>query len=269
MNDEIVFLGTGGGRYHVRTQHRATGGILFKVNGVQAHIDPGPGATVRINQYNEDPLKTELFIVTHSHIDHYNDLCAIIESSRKNFHDKSYNYYKKGVLITTKDILKYIPQYHLNMLQKIIEFKPGDIYHHDNNITIIGTRVQHAKVRGFGVKFILENYSIAFTSDTIVFPGFSEQYNNVNILVLNLLRPNNITCKQHLCTDQVLPYLNKINPPLDCLIITHFGSYMDGPRTNENRVPSQVKKFRQFTNIKKVIAAEDGFKLKIKELLEN
>ena len=81
--DELVILGSGGGRHHIRTQYRATGGILFKFNGNQAHIDPGPGAIVRINQYNEDPTKTNLFIVTHMHIDHFNDLCAIIESSRE------------------------------------------------------------------------------------------------------------------------------------------------------------------------------------------
>ena len=101
MDDELVILGSGGGRHHIRTQYRATGGILFKFKENQAHIDPGPGAIVRINQYNEDPTKTNLFIVTHMHIDHFNDLCAIIEASREQLHDRNYNYFKKGTLITT------------------------------------------------------------------------------------------------------------------------------------------------------------------------
>ncbi|MHA2474003.1 MAG: MBL fold metallo-hydrolase, partial [Promethearchaeota archaeon] len=71
MKDKLVILGSGGGRHHIRTQHRATGGLLYKFNGIQAHIDPGPGALVRINQFNEDPTKTELFIITHAHVDHY------------------------------------------------------------------------------------------------------------------------------------------------------------------------------------------------------
>ncbi|MDX1798337.1 MAG: MBL fold metallo-hydrolase, partial [Candidatus Lokiarchaeia archaeon] len=83
MADEIIILGSGGGRHHIRTQYRATGGILYKFNDIQAHIDPGPGAIVRINQYKEDPVKTELFIVTHGHVDHYSDLSAVIESSRE------------------------------------------------------------------------------------------------------------------------------------------------------------------------------------------
>ena len=95
MDDELVILGSGGGRHHIRTQHRATGGYLYKFNNIQAHIDPGPGASVRINQFNEDPTKTELIIVTHAHLDHMNDASVIIESSREYLHDKEHNYFKK------------------------------------------------------------------------------------------------------------------------------------------------------------------------------
>ena len=96
MSDELVILGSGGGRHHIRTQYRATGGTIYKFNGIQAHIDPGPGAIVRINQFQENPVKTELLIVTHAHVDHYSDLSAIIESSREILHDGNYNCYKKN-----------------------------------------------------------------------------------------------------------------------------------------------------------------------------
>ena len=268
IDDELVFLGSGGGRHHIRTQHRATGGIIYKVKGIQAHIDPGPGATVRINQFKEDPTQTELIIVTHAHVDHYNDLSAIIESSREFLHDKNHNYYKKGTLITTDEVLKYTSEYHLNMLEEIVPFKAGDSFNY-KDIEIIGTKVVHSPVNeGFGVKFNLENYSLAMTSDTMVYKGFSEEFSGVNILILNLLRPNSIVCKRHLCTDEVIPYLNKITPPLESLIITHFGSYMDGPRSTKNFVPSQVKKLQEKTNINNIVAAEDGLKIKIQELLK-
>jgi len=268
MTDELVILGSGGGRHHIRTQYRATGGILYKFNGIQSHIDPGPGAIVRINQYQEDPVKTELFIVTHGHVDHYSDLSAIIESSREILHDKNYNYYKKGTLITTEEVLQYISEYHLNILEEVVEFRAGDQFYY-KGVEITGTRTVHSpKNEGFGIKFSLKDYSIAFTSDTMVYDGFSEEFAGCNILVLNLLRPNSIVCKRHLCTDEVIPYLNKIDPPLNCLIITHFGSYMDSPRSTKNYVPSQVKKLQESTNIKNIVAAEDGLKIKIKGLLK-
>ncbi len=267
MDDEIIILGSGGGRHHIRTQKRATGGIIFKTNEFQAHIDPGPGAIVRINQYGEDPTKTDVFIVTHVHIDHFNDINVIIEASRNDFYDKDRNIIQKGTLITTSDTLQYVSNYHKNMLEKVVCFKAGDIYHYKNAI-IIGTRVLHdPKVEGFGIRFELDGYSIAFSSDTMVFDGFSEQFSKLNILVLNLLRPDSITCKRHLCTDEVIPFLNKIEPPLDSLILTHFGSFMDGSRSSINNVPSQVQKLKENTIIKKIIPAEDGLKIKIDDLL--
>jgi len=267
MEDELVILGSGGGRHHIRTQHRATGGFLYKFNGIQAHIDPGPDSIVRINQYNEDPTKTELFIVTHAHVDHYNDLAAIIESSRESLHDREYNYYKKGTLITTKDVMDFTSDYHLNMLEKVISFKAGDKINY-KGVEITGTKVIHSPmIDGFGVKFKLDEYSLAYTSDTMVFDDFVNQFSGVNILILNLLRPNSVTCKRHLCTDEVIPYLNKFVPTLDGLIITHFGSYMDSPRSVKNFVPSQVKKLKDQTNVKKIIAAEDGLKIKVTDIL--
>jgi len=262
IDDELLILGSGGGRHNIRTQHRATGGILYKFNGIQTHIDPGPGAIVRLNQYHEDPLKTELFIVTHVHIDHFNDLCAIIEASRERLHDKNYKYYKKGTLITTNDTLKFVSEYHQNMLEKIIPFKTGDSIDY-KGVQIEATKVIHSKVEGFGVIFRLKKYSIGFSSDTKIFEGFSEQFSGVDILVLNLLRPDSITCKRHLCTDEVIPYLNTIKPPLRGLIITHFGSYMDSSFSPKNFVPSQIEKIRDKTNIPNLIAAEDGLKIKI------
>ncbi|MFX1323974.1 MAG: MBL fold metallo-hydrolase, partial [Promethearchaeota archaeon] len=209
----------------------------------------------------------ELFIITHAHVDHYNDISAIIESSRETLHDKNYNYYKKGTLITTSEVLHHISDYHLNMLLKIIKFKSGATFNY-KGVEIVGTKVVHSPhIEGFGIKFNLKNYSLAFASDTMVFDGFSEQFSGIDILILNLLRPDSITCKRHLCTDEVIPYLNNINPPLDSLIISHFGSMMDGPRTVKNHVPSQVKKLKAQTKIRNIIAAEDGLRLRVDELL--
>ena len=219
-----------------------------------------------MNQYNEDPLKTELFIVTHVHIDHFNDLCAIIEASRESLHDKNYHYFKKGTLITTTDTLKYISDYHQNMLEKIVPFKAGDSLEY-KDVQIVGTKVIHSKVEGFGVIFKLKDYTIAFSSDTRVFEGFSEQFSGVDILVLNLLRPDSIVCRRHLCTDEVIPYLNDIKASLKGLVITHFGSYMDSTYSLKNFIPSQIEKFKMKTDIKRIIAAEVGLKIKIAKIL--
>ena len=152
------------------------------------------------------------------------------------------------------------------MLETVVPFKMGDSFNYEG-VEIIATKVMHAQVEGFGVTFKLNNYSIAFTSDTNVFEGFSEQFSGIDILVLNLLRPDSITCRRHVCTDEVIPYLNKITPPLKGLLITHFGSYMDSNFSPKNFVPSQLEKLRKETNIKTIIAAEDGSKIQIADFL--
>jgi len=200
------------------------------------------------------------------HIDHFNDLCAIIEASREQLHDRNYNYFKKGTLITTEEVLTFVPNYHQTMLERIIPFTPGRKVDF-KGVEIVGTKTVHSKVEGFGVIFKLEDYSIAFSSDTKVFDGFSEQFSGVDVLVLNLLRPDSIQCRRHVCTDEVIPYLNKITPPLSGLVITHYGSYMDSIKSPKNFVPSQLEKIREKTNVTKVVAAEDGLKIKISDFL--
>jgi ribonuclease BN (tRNA processing enzyme) len=153
------------------------------------------------------------------------------------------------------------------MLETIVSFKAGDAFNY-KGVEIIGTKVVHSKVEGFGVIFNLKDYTIAFSSDTRVFEGFSEQFSGVDILVLNLLRPDSIVCRRHLCTDEVIPYLNKIKPSLKGLLITHFGSYMDSPFSQKNFIPSQIEKFKEKTDINTIIAAEDGLKIKIAEIIK-
>lgn len=267
LEDELVILGSGGGRHHIRTQYRGTGGLLFKFSGIQAHIDPGPGAIVKLNELQEDPTETELFIVTHFHLDHYSDLSAIIEGSREVLHDKKKRYFKIGTLITTEKVLRYISEYHLNMLETQIIFHPGDVYHYKEDVKLVGTKIEHADVDGFGLKFILKNYTLTYTSDTKVFEGLAEQYNGTDILVVNLLRPNSVYCKRHLCTDELIPHLNKIEPTPKAVIITHFGAYMDSDYSKRNFVPSQVEKIKRLTDINTVIGAEDGLRFSIKDIL--
>ena len=74
-------------------------------------------------------------------------------------------------------------------------------------------------------------------------------------------------CKRHLSTDQVIPYLNRINPPPNTIILNHFGVYMDSPLSKRNFIQSQVKKLKKLTNIDKIVAGKDDLKLQITELL--
>ena len=54
---EIIFLGTGGGRFAMITQQRRTGGIRVLSGDSNLHLDPGPGALIYSLQEGLDPQK--------------------------------------------------------------------------------------------------------------------------------------------------------------------------------------------------------------------
>ena len=279
FNDhELIFLGSGGGRIHCVTQHRRTGGIIYKFNDSQVHIDPGPGAIVYLNELGVNRLKTKWIVVTHNHTDHNNDLPVIIESVHKKLHDPA------GILISTKELISELNPYYKSLLLDIIEIVPGKSIKLTENTRVIGTKTIHGKSQGFGLIFEQfdplnknNSYKIAFTSDTEIYQDFSEEYEGVDILVANVLRPDDAHCSRHATVDEITPEIIKINPKT--FIMTHIGAHMDSEWSKGNMVPQQVEKIQKIiqkkaktntkTNTKtRIIGASDSLKLEINDLLK-
>ncbi|MBD3352473.1 MAG: MBL fold metallo-hydrolase [Candidatus Lokiarchaeota archaeon] len=264
---KLIFLGTGGGRIHCSTQYRRTGGIIYYFNGAQAHIDPGPGAIVYLNQMNIDRLKTKWVIVTHAHTDHCNDVPVIIESLHETLKKKA------GTLITTNQYLNSLDEYYIRLMEQVIVMKNGKKFKLTNITEIQGTKVMHGKTEGFGLIFTQNSmknpqgqYKIAFTSDTEIFNGFAEQFDGVDILVANVLRPNDRHCPRHACVDEIIPTICAIHPKI--FIMTHFGAYMDSKYSKKDLVPDQVKKIKNSVPQDiKVIGAKDGMQIEIAKQL--
>ena len=58
MHVEIIFLGAGGGRWETISQNKGTGGFRIHTEKTKLHIDPGPGALVRMSECNISPWDT-------------------------------------------------------------------------------------------------------------------------------------------------------------------------------------------------------------------
>jgi len=97
----IKFLGTGGARFVVSKQLRASGGIWLSYQGTQVIIDPGPGALVKAlsSRPKLDPAKLDGIILTHRHLDHASDVNIMIEAMTKG------GFKKKGTLFAPADAL--------------------------------------------------------------------------------------------------------------------------------------------------------------------
>jgi phosphoribosyl 1,2-cyclic phosphodiesterase len=123
---ELVLLGTGGGRFATITQKRRTGGIRILYDKLNVHLDPGPGALVYSLEAELDPQKVNGILISHGHLDHYNDAEVLIEAMTRGMTKK------RGLLAAAHSILNgnqqyeaSISNYHKSMPEQVIDAKPG------------------------------------------------------------------------------------------------------------------------------------------------
>ena len=115
---KIIFLGSGGGRKVTASQARATGGFVVKVGTEQIHADPGPGAIVNAVQFGIDVADTTMILVSHFHVDHSNDVNAIINTMTFSGKDK------KGVLFANEICDKSnLTKCHMDAVEKYVKLK--------------------------------------------------------------------------------------------------------------------------------------------------
>ncbi|MEM3507492.1 MAG: MBL fold metallo-hydrolase [Candidatus Bathyarchaeia archaeon] len=220
---ELIFLGTGGGRFVTFTQKRRTGGIRI-LSPMNIQIDPGPGAIVYSNMLKLNPMHVEVLFVSHCHPDHYCDSEIFIEAMTFGMTKKC------GMLLAPKSVLRgnevcgpCISNYHKTMLKKVYELNPGDEFQF-KDLEIKITKAIHTDPDSVGIRIKSSWGDIGYTSDTEFFEGIEEWYKGVRCLILCVLRPRNSPWKGHLCSDDAIKILNKVNPEL--AIITDFGTKM-------------------------------------------
>ncbi len=249
---EILFLGTGGGRVVLSTQLRSTGGILFKTKKHQIHIDPGPGALLRMRILKKDPRKTDIVCLSHRHTDHVGDIWAISESINQ------------GYLVAEKSCVKgkesILSDWYKQFYKKIYGLEHGE------NVEIDGLHIKTTKTKHEvnAVGFIIQegNIKVGYSGDTGYFKTLGKEYEGVEILILNVLRPQGEPLKKHLCTDEVIEILKNMKKKPKNVIITHFGMKMlrAGP-LNQARVISLE------TGVP-CRAAHDGMNFMVEDVLE-
>lgn len=222
--NKLTFLGSGGGRIVVSHQLRGTGGFVINLGDKQVHVDPGPGALVNANKFDVKPTKTDIIFVSHGHIDHVNDVNALIDAITLGGAKG-----KKGILISTKKVISgndetssWINSYYKDLLEDSFKVEAGeDVKDEELKFTIVGTKHDEECIG-----FILDNgnVKIGYTGDTAYFAELGKQFKEVDILILNVLRPGKDEWKTHMSSQDVVRVLKKAKPEL--AIIQHFGAKM-------------------------------------------
>jgi len=252
--DEIVFLGTGGARFVVLKQIRASGGIWLNLGGRNFLVDPGPGSLVKCRSKREklDPLTLDGILLSHRHLDHSADINVMIEAM------SSGGFKKRGVVFAPRDaieedpvILKYLRSYP----DKIIILKEGGEYELEGVTVSTPVRHVHGSVETYGLNFFTSKCAVSYLSDTRFFSALTEHYRG-DVLILNVVRlePSDL---DHLSAEDARKIIATVRPKL--AVLTHFGMTMIKAKPWE--VASRIE---EETGVE-TIAARDGMTLKLDE----
>jgi phosphoribosyl 1,2-cyclic phosphodiesterase len=251
---DIIFLGTGGGRFATITQKRRTAGIRIISEGLNLHLDPGPGALVHSINEGLDPQKLDAIFVSHCHPDHYTDAEVLIEAMTRGMTRK------RGVLVASKSVLSgtdiceaSISKYHQQMPQQKIEAMPNMKFQ-VGDVNVLTTEARHTDPDTVGFRFETRDFGdFAYTSDTEYFEGIGKYYEGVRLLVLCVMRPAGKPWKGHMTTNDAIKIVEETRP--EHVVLTHLGMQMifKGPA-------SEAKLIEEKTGIP-TVAAVDGMQV--------
>ncbi|MGQ9461204.1 MAG: MBL fold metallo-hydrolase [Candidatus Bathyarchaeaceae archaeon] len=258
---ELVFLGTGGGRFATITQKRRTGGTRILSKSLNMHLDPGPGALIYSLDMGLDPQKIMAVLVSHSHPDHYTNAEVLIEAMTGGMLKK------RGILAASRSVLfgneecgPSISKYHQKMPQKVIELKPGVVFH-VGDTKVVATEARHTDPDTVGFRFETPDIGdVGYTSDTEFFEGVGKAYEGVRLLLLCVMRPSGEPWKGHMTTDDAIKIVEETRPEM--AVATHFGMKMifSGPHR-------QAKLVEEKTGVP-TIAASDGMRIHVGEEIQ-
>jgi phosphoribosyl 1,2-cyclic phosphodiesterase len=257
---DIIFLGTGGGRFATITQKRRTAGIRIISEGLNLHLDPGPGALVHSINEGLDPQKLNAVFVSHCHPDHYTDAEVLIEAMTRGMT------IKRGVLAAAKSVLTgnnlcepSISKYHQQMPEQKIEAVPNMKFQVDD-VNVLATEARHTDPDAVGFRFETRDFGdFAYTSDTEYFEGIGKYYEGVRLLVLCVMRPAGKPWKGHMTTNDAIKIVEETGP--EHVVLTHLGMQMifKGPA-------SEAKLIKDKTGVP-TVAAVDGMRINFAETI--
>ncbi|MEA1993308.1 MAG: MBL fold metallo-hydrolase [Euryarchaeota archaeon] len=209
---KIIFLGSGGGRYICVNQKRATGGFIIG----KYHVDPGPGALLRLLEKRQDPTKLEGVLVSHRHIDHCNDAALMVDALTNSLNKN------KGVFVGSKNCSGLLYPKEKKALEREYYLEKGQ------KISLKGMSLEtvdarHSEETSIGFKFHTPAGVVSYTADTEYFSGL-RSHKGSRVLILNVTRPRESQIPSHLSTEDAVELISMVQPEL--AVMTHLGMKM-------------------------------------------
>jgi phosphoribosyl 1,2-cyclic phosphodiesterase len=259
---KLTFLGTGGGRFATIYQVRSTGGIYFEeqTKNLRIHIDPGPGAAVRLRDEQLDPTNTDGIIITHCHPDHYTDAEILIEGMTRG------GTIKRGVVLGSRTVVEGImgygpalSSYHRALPKSLKVIQPQKTYS-IKGLTLRITKLKHSDPSTVGLKFYTNHGIVSYIPDTELTPELIRAYKRVRLMILACTIPLQTRIPYHLCTEDIAEIVKLTKPEL--AVITHFGL-----RVIREDPDIQARWIMTEAGIR-TIAAYDGMKIELNDTIK-
>jgi phosphoribosyl 1,2-cyclic phosphodiesterase len=221
----IRFLGTGGARFVVAKQIRASGGMWMRFGETQIHVDPGPGALVRALSIVPpcEPAELDAIVLSHKHLDHSNDVNVMVEAMSQG------GWKPRGTLFAPRDafegepvILPYVRRYAAN--EAFLSERSGPFAINDVELRT-SIRHQHG-VETYGMHFRYAGVTVSYLPCGRFFPELIDDYraHAPDVLILNVLRFRDRMDVDHLTFDDARALIAGIRPKT--AIMSHFGTKM-------------------------------------------
>ncbi len=225
MRIAVRFLGTGGARFVVARQIRASGGMWMHFGETQIHVDPGPGALVRALSAVPpcDPPSLDGIVLSHKHLDHAGDVNAMIEAMSQG------GWRPRGTLVAPRDafegepvIFPYARRFVAREVLTTEHCAPFWI-----NDVEIRTAIRHRHgVETYGLHFRYGGTTVSYLPCTRFFPELVTDYRDAapDVLIMNVLRYRDTMDVDHLTFDDARTLIAGIRPRV--AVLTHFGTRM-------------------------------------------
>jgi phosphoribosyl 1,2-cyclic phosphodiesterase len=229
----VRFLGTGGARFVVAKQIRASGGIWLRfepdVTGdgptTQIHVDPGPGALVRATSAVPpcDPAELDALVLSHKHLDHAGDVNVMIEAMTQG------GWRKRGQVLAPQDafegeavIFPYAAKFVASTAFTQASAGPYAI----NDVELRTSLRHHHGVETYGMHFAYRGTTISYLPCTRFFEGLAEDYaaHRPDVLIVNVLRFRDTSNADHLNFDEAKHIFSVVRPRVG--VMTHFSTKM-------------------------------------------
>jgi ribonuclease BN (tRNA processing enzyme) len=217
----LLFLGTAGGRRVTFYQLRASGGILIETKEAMVHLDPGPGALVRLVECGKDPSALDMILVTHRHLDHSADLNTMVEARTMG------GWTKGGMVVAPADVLEgedpLLLRYHRRHLQGVETLREGWKYQVNDLHLRVAMRHPHHGVETYGLILEYNGIRVGYITDGRYHPRMGEAYSNCHLLIVSttFFHPREM---DHLSVPEVVEIVKAAQPKQ--VILTHFSMEM-------------------------------------------